>query len=135
MGLNHILQSRVGNRDLALASLADIRNGLIEKGCEKIQCLGLFRGSYKQGSVVKPVAHKNVATVMEALSIFGYSIEIYEVGYRQQFSLLLSEARKSFLVKHINLDGNSVNILEVPVKSSSVLNSIFIDRNRLSVFM
>ena len=42
MGMNHMLQSRVGNRDMALSCVAEIRNGLIEKGCGNIQCLGLF---------------------------------------------------------------------------------------------
>ena len=114
-GINHMIRSRNEKVDVALKEVSALRTGLQEKGCTQIACLGLFGGSYRQESVVKPVARKNVETILEALSLFDFSIEIFETGIAQNISALKSVARKSFLIRRVNVEKKDADITEIPL--------------------
>ena len=53
--------------------------------------------------------------ILEALSLFNLSIEIFQTGYSQGISVLKSDARQSFLIMHKNLGERSVRIIEIPL--------------------
>lgn len=115
-GVNHMFKSRQENTDMALQHIADLYNELMEQNIEKIKCLGVFGASYKKDSSIKAIATKNIMTILEALSLFNLSIELYETGFSQNISFYKSESLHAILLKHYNIKEKETNIIEVPLK-------------------
>jgi len=115
IGVNHLFKSREENMDMSLKYVSELRTKLIEKNVKDIYCLGLFGAGYQENSLAKNVARKNIMTIIEALSIFDFNIEIFETGYSQGISIQYSEKRQSFLIRLQNLNTKEINIFEVPL--------------------
>jgi hypothetical protein len=114
-GVNHLFKSRIENSDMALEHVAALYNSMKEQEVDKICCLGLFGAGYREKSLAKNVAQMNVQTILEALSLFSLSIEIFQTGYSQGISVLKSDARESFLIMHNNLGEKKVRMIEIPL--------------------
>jgi hypothetical protein len=114
-GVNHLFKSRIENSDMALEQVAALYNSMTEQDVREICCLGLFGAGYRENSLAKGVAQLNVLTILEALSLFNLSIEIFQTGYSQGISVLKSDARQSFLIMHKNLGERSARIIEIPL--------------------
>ena len=113
-GINHMLRSRHQNTDIALKEVSTLRNDLLAKGIETVSCLGIFGGGYRDGSVTKAVAQKNIETILEALSLFYLPIEMFETGYEQKITILYSEKRSSFLIKRLNTETGETKVSIIP---------------------
>ena len=114
-GANHLFKSRIANSDMALEHIAALYNSMIEQDVKKVCCLGLFGAGYRENSLAKSTAQMNVLTILEALSLYNLSIEIFQTGYSQGISILKSDARQSFLIMHKNLGEKSMRIIEIPL--------------------
>ncbi len=88
---------------------------MTDQGARHICCLGLFGAGYREKSLAKSTAQRNVLTVMEALSLYNLNVEIFQTGYSQGISVLKSDSRDSFLIRHQNLDENKSHIIEIPL--------------------
>ncbi len=115
LGINHLFKSRRENTDMSLQHVADIYNSLTDRNIANIQCLGVFGGGYRERSAAKEVAKQNVMTVLEALSIYNLTIELFLTGYSQVISILKSDERNSFLIKSQNIDSRETEIIEIPL--------------------
>ena len=114
-GVNHLFKSRVENSDIALQQVAGLYNSMTEQNVTHICCLGLFGAGYREKSLARETAQRNVLTIMEALSLYNLNVEIFQTGYSQGISVLKSDSRDSFLIKHQNLDENKTHIIEIPL--------------------
>ena len=114
-GVNHLYKSRVENSDMALEQVAALYNSMTERNVKQICCLGLFGAGYRENSLARSVAQLNVLTILEALSLYNLSIEIFQTGYSQGISVLKSDSRRSFLIMHKNLGERSVRVIEIPL--------------------
>lgn len=116
VGVNHLFKSREQNDDVALQHVASLIHSLEEKGATEIQCLGLFGAGYREKSLAREVAQKNIRTTLEALALFDLTIEIFQTGFSQGISVLRSDSRDSFLVQHKNIESKETRVIEVPLK-------------------
>jgi chemotaxis receptor (MCP) glutamine deamidase CheD len=114
-GVNHLFKYRVENNDMALEQVADLYNNMTDQGAKHICCLGLFGAGYREKSLAKSTAQRNVLTVMEALSLYNLNVEIFQTGFSQGIGVLKSGTRDSFLIRHQNLDKNKTHIIEIPL--------------------
>lgn len=114
-GVNHLFKHRVENSDMALEQVASLYNSMVEKGAGGICCLGLFGAGYREKSVAKNTAQMNVLTILEALSVFNLTVEIFQTGFSQGISVLKSDARESILIRHQTLDDRKSRIIEIPL--------------------
>jgi chemotaxis receptor (MCP) glutamine deamidase CheD len=114
-GVNHLFKYRVENNDMALEQVADLYNNMTDQGARHICCLGLFGAGYREKSLAKSTAQRNVLTVMEALSLYNLNVEIFQTGFSQGIGVLKSGTRDSFLIRHQNLDKNKTHIIEIPL--------------------
>jgi chemotaxis receptor (MCP) glutamine deamidase CheD len=114
-GVNHMFKSRDDNTDVALQHVADLYNKLMGNNIERIKCLGVFGASYRKGSFVKNVATKNIMTIIEALSLYNLSIELYQTGFSQHISFYKSSSLNSILIKHYNINEKATKIIEIPL--------------------
>jgi chemotaxis receptor (MCP) glutamine deamidase CheD len=114
-GVNHLFKYRVENNDMALEQVADLYNNMTDQGARHICCLGLFGAGYREKSLAKSTAQRNVLTVMEALSLYNLNVEIFQTGFSQGIGVLKSDTRDSFLIRHQNLDKNKTHIIEIPL--------------------
>jgi len=114
-GVNHLFKSRVENNDMALEQVANLFNNMSDKGARHICCLGLFGAGYREKSLAKSTAQRNVLTIMEALSLYNLNVEIFQTGYSQGIGVLKSDSRDSFLIRHQNLDEKKSHIIEIPL--------------------
>ncbi len=115
IGVNHLFKARDKNSDMALEHVAELYNSLEGTGAERIECLGLFGAAYREKSMAKAVAQRNIMTTLEALSLFNLSIELFQTGYSQGITVLKSDSRRSFMIMHHNIDKKEKNIIEVPL--------------------
>jgi len=113
LGANHLFRSRVQNSDMALEQVAALFNGLKEQGAADIRCLGLFGAAYGEQSGAKDIAQGNVRLMLEALNFYNLEIELFQTGYSQSISVLKSDERNSFLIKHHDFDDRSKRIIEL----------------------
>jgi hypothetical protein len=114
-GVNHLFKSRIANSDMALEQVAALYNSMTEQDVKRICCLGLFGAGYRENSLAKSTAQMNVLTILEALSLFNLSIEIFQTGYSQGISMLKSDARQGLLIMHKNLGEKSMRLIEIPL--------------------
>lgn len=114
LGANHMIRSREKNTDVALKDFSTLRNKLLEKHIHAISCLGVFGGSYKEGSVLTKVAKKNIESMLETLSLFHLPLEVFEIGYRQDIVILYNEKSDSFMINDINMDTNKTKLSIIP---------------------
>ncbi|MCP4137982.1 MAG: hypothetical protein GY754_43870 [bacterium] len=115
IGSNHLFKSRDKDHDLALKHVAELYNKLRDKNVGQIYCLGVFGAGYKENSSARVVARKNIKNILEALSLYKLNIEIFETGYSQAVSILKSDSRESFIIKHHDLDNREIQIIEIPL--------------------
>lgn len=116
IGVNHLFKSRDKNDDMALQHVAGLMNRLGEKGVSDIHCLGVFGAGYRKNSVAKEVATKNIMTILEALSFYNLSIELYQTGYSQGLSIMVADSIGAFLIKHHNLQSRETRVIEIPLE-------------------
>jgi len=114
-GANHLFKSRVENSDCALEQVAGLYNSMTERNVGSIHCLGLFGAAYTEKSLAKSTAQKNVLTVMEALSLYNLNVEIFQTGFIQGISVLKSDEKESFLIRHCHLNEKTSRIIEIPL--------------------
>ncbi|MBN2158412.1 MAG: hypothetical protein JW807_03380 [Spirochaetes bacterium] len=114
-GANHLFKHRVENSDKALEQVASLYNSMVERGAARICCLGLFGAGYREKSVAKSTAQLNVLTILDALSVFNLTVEIFQTGFSQGISVLKSDARDSFLIRHHTLGEHTSRIIEIPL--------------------
>ena len=114
-GVNHLFKSRVENCDMALEHIAGLINSMSEKNAGRIRCLGLFGAGYREKSLAKDLAQKNVLCILEALSLYNLNIEIFQTGYSQGISVIKSDPRESFIIKHHTLGDKKSRIIELPL--------------------
>jgi hypothetical protein len=100
---------------MALEQVAALYNSMKDRDVKRICCLGLFGAGYRENSLARSTAQLNVLTILEALSLFNLSIELFQTGYSQGISVLKSDARQSFLIMHKNFGEQSVRIIEIPL--------------------
>jgi chemotaxis receptor (MCP) glutamine deamidase CheD len=115
LGANHLFKSRVENSDMALEQVAELYNGMTSQNVKHICCLGLFGGGYREKSLARNTAQRNVLTVMEALSLYKLNVELFQTGYSQTIRVLKSNSRDSFLIRHQQLDEGLSRIIEFPL--------------------
>ena len=100
LGANHLFKSRAENSDISLEQLASLINSMKDdKKCVEVQCLGLFGAGYRPNSIASKIAHRNVVATLEALSLYGLSIEIFQTGYSQGVSVLYCEQDDAFIIR------------------------------------
>lgn len=116
IGVNHLFKAREENVDMSLKHVSELRYKLLEKKVDSIRCLGVFGAGYQENSLAKNVARKNVMTIIEALDIFEFDIEIFETGYSQALAILKSDKLESFIIRVQNLNTKEVAFFEVPLK-------------------
>ncbi len=116
LGANHLFKSRIENSDMALEQIAHLYHRITDNGVRQVRCLGLFGGGYRERSLAKDVAQLNVRTVLEALSLFNLTVEIFQTGYAQAVRVLKSEAMNSFLIQHRRIGERSSRIIEIPLE-------------------
>jgi len=114
LGANHMIRAREENVDMALKEISELRSALLEKNVQGVSCLGVFGGSYREGSLSRNMAQKNIKTILETLSLFYLPVEVFETGYSQDLSILYSEKRDSFLIKKTNLEEAKTRIAMIP---------------------
>lgn len=114
LGANHMIRAREKNLDMALKDVSELRSELLKKDILGVSCLGVFGGSYREESLTRNMAQKNIETILETLSLFFLPIEVFETGYSQDITLLYSEKRDSFLIKKTNLDRGETRISMIP---------------------
>ncbi len=114
-GVNHLFKSRVENKDMALTHISRLYNSLSEKKAGTIRCLGLFGAGYREKSLAKGLAQMNVLSVLEALSLYNLNIEIFQTGYSQCITVLKSDQRDSFFIKHNIIGDKKSRIIELPL--------------------
>lgn len=114
-GVNHLFKSRVENNDVALEHIANLYNSMTDLNVKKICCLGLFGAGYREKSLARNVAQLNVLTILEALDLFGLTIEIFQTGYSQGIGVLKSDERDSFLIQHSTIGDRKSRIIEIPL--------------------
>jgi len=115
IGVNHLFRFREENYDMALVQIAQIYNGLQEKNAGQITCLGLFGAGYRENSIAGTVAQRNVINILEALSFYNLTIELFQTGFSQALNIIVSDARKSILIKHKRIDSVETRIIEMPL--------------------
>lgn len=115
IGANHLFKSRDKNDDMALIQIAGLHNSLIEQNAVQVACLGLFGAGYREKSIAGQVAQKNIMGILEALSFYNLSIELFQTGYSQDVTLLKSDRRNSFLINHYNMHTKEKKIIEIPL--------------------
>jgi hypothetical protein len=114
-GVNHLFKHREENSDMALEQIATLYNSMTERNVRHICCLGLFGAGYREKSVAKNTAQLNVLTILEALSVFNLTVEIFQTGFSQGISVLKSDGRESFLIRHHTLGDRKSRIIEIPL--------------------
>jgi len=114
IGANHMIRAREENVDMALKEISELRAGLLEKNVTGVSCLGVFGGGYREKSLSRSMAQKNIKTILETLSLFFLPVEVFETGYSQDLSILYSEKRDSFLIKKTNLDKGTTRFSIIP---------------------
>ncbi len=114
LGANHMIRAREKNLDMALKDISRLRGELLSRDVQGVSCLGVFGGSYREDSLTRNMAQKNIETILETLSLFYLPIEVFETGYSQDITLLYSETRDSFLIKKTNLDKGQTRISMIP---------------------
>lgn len=114
-GVNHLFKSREENSDMALEQIVRLQDRMADAGAKRICCLGLFGAAYREKSLARGVAQKNVLTVVEALHLFNLNVEIFQTGYSQAIVVLKSDARESFLIQQKNLKNMKTQLIEIPV--------------------
>lgn len=114
-GVNHLFKSREENNDMALQQIAGLQESMTEAGVKKICCLGLFGASYREKSMAKEVAQRNVLTVIEALSLYNLNVEIFQTGYSQAIVVLKSDSRDSFLILQKQFHTKKSHLIEIPL--------------------
>ncbi|HOT44042.1 MAG TPA: hypothetical protein PLM53_08340 [Spirochaetota bacterium] len=114
-GVNHLFKSREENSDMALEQIVRLQDMMTEAGAKRICCLGLFGAAYREKSLARSVAQKNVLTVVEALHLFNLNVEIFQTGYSQAIVVLKSDARESFLIQQRDLKDLKTHLIEIPV--------------------
>jgi chemotaxis receptor (MCP) glutamine deamidase CheD len=115
IGINHLFKSRDKNMDMALLHVSELYNSLTEKNVSRIHCLGLFGAGYRKNSPAREVARKNIMTTLEALSIYNLTIELFQTGFSQGITILKSDERNSFLLRHHNIGSKETKIIEIPL--------------------
>lgn len=100
---------------MALEHIANLVNSLTEKNAGTIRCLGLFGAGYREKSLAKNLAQMNVLSILEALSLYNLSVEIFQTGYSQGITVLKSDQRESFIIKHHTLGDKKSRIIELPL--------------------
>jgi chemotaxis receptor (MCP) glutamine deamidase CheD len=114
-GVNHLFKSREENSDMALEQVAHLQAMMTDAGVKKICCLGLFGAAYREKSLARNVAQRNVLTLVEALSLYNLNVEIFQTGYSQAIVVLKSDARESFLIQQKELKTMKTHLIEIPV--------------------
>lgn len=114
-GVNHLFKSREENSDMALEQIVRLQDRMAAAGVKKICCLGLFGAAYREKSLARSVAQKNVLTLVEALHLFNLNVEIFQTGYSQAIVVLKSDARESFLIQQRELKTLKTHLIEIPV--------------------
>jgi chemotaxis receptor (MCP) glutamine deamidase CheD len=114
-GVNHLFKSREENSDMALEQIVRLRTSMTDVGVKKICCLGLFGAAYREKSLARNVAQRNVLTVVEALSLYNLNVEIFQTGYSQAIVVLKSDSRESFLIQQKELKNMKSHIIEIPI--------------------
>ena len=115
-GINHLFKSREENDDLSLHQIANMINTLEEKSVSDVHCLGVFGAAYRKGSVVKEIAKANLLTILEALSLYNLSVELFQTGYSQGLTVLKSNTYNSFMIKLYNIKEKETKITEIPLE-------------------
>ncbi|TFH43139.1 MAG: hypothetical protein E4G96_01850 [Chrysiogenales bacterium] len=116
LGANHLFKSRIENSDMALEQVADLYNRMIENGVTQVRCLGLFGAGYREKSLAREVAQLNVRTVLEALSLYNLTVELFQTGYAQAIRVLKSDLMGSFLIRHQRLGERDSRVIEIPLE-------------------
>lgn len=114
IGANHMIRAREKNVDMALKDISSLRSDLLKKSIYGVSCLGVFGGSYREESMTRTMAQRNIKTILETLSLFYLPVEVFETGYSQDILLLYSEARESFLIQKTNLEKGTKRIAIIP---------------------
>lgn len=114
-GANHLFKPRDENNDIALYQISDLLHKLQDLKCDGITCVGLFGAGYKENSLAKKMAKKNVMNTLEALSLYDLSIEIFQTGFSQGVKIIRSDSRNSILVKNINISSREAEYFELPL--------------------
>ncbi|MBN2077957.1 MAG: hypothetical protein JW838_03270 [Spirochaetes bacterium] len=116
LGANHLFKSRIENSDMALEQVADLYHRMTDNGVLQVRCLGLFGAGYRERSLAKDVAQLNVRTILEALSLFNLTVEIFQTGYAQAIRVLKSDAMESFLIQHHRIGERTSRVIEIPLE-------------------
>ena len=114
-GVNHLFKSREENSDMALEQVAQLHNSMTDLNVDKICCLGLFGASYREKSLARNVAQRNVLCVVEALSLLKLDVHIFQTGYSQAIVVLKSDERESFLIQQKDLKSMKTHLIEIPL--------------------
>jgi chemotaxis receptor (MCP) glutamine deamidase CheD len=116
LGANHLFKSRIENSDMALEQVAHLYHRMTDNGVLQVKCLGLFGAGYRERSLAKDVAQLNVRTILEALSLFNLTVEIFQTGYAQAVRVLKSNAMNSFLILHRRISERTSRVIEIPLE-------------------
>ena len=104
IGVNHLFRSRHENSDMALEQITVLIDEMKNiRKCVDVRCLGLFGAGYKENSLAKKVANKNVMTILETLSLFNMTIEIFQTGFSQGVSVIYSSQFRKFIIKNTEI--------------------------------
>lgn len=114
-GANHLFKPRNKTEDIALYHISDIYNKLDQSNCLEIACLGVFGAGYKENSLAKRIATQNVMNILEALSFYNLTIEIFETGFSQGLKVIHCQNRKSIMIKHTAILSKETKIIEVDI--------------------
>ncbi len=113
LGANHLFKSRDKDQDMALTHVASLYNELEEKPATDIRCLGVFGAGYNQNSLAKDIAMNNIQLILESLSIFNLSVELFQTGFRQGITILTSHNHNSILLRHYNIIEKKSKIIKL----------------------
>ncbi len=114
-GVNHLFKSREDNSDMALTQIGQLHKNMTDLNVSKICCLGLFGAAYKEKSLARNVAQRNVLTVVEALSLLDLEVQIFQTGYSQAIVVVKSDSRESFLIQQKELKTMKTHLIEIPL--------------------
>jgi len=114
-GVNHLFKSREENSDMALKQIAQLHTRMTDLNVKKISCLGLFGAAYREKSLARQVAQRNVLSLVEALSLLDLEVQIFQTGYSQTIIVLKSDSRESFLILQKELQTMESHLIEIPL--------------------
>ena len=116
LGANHMFKSRDDEGDVSIQHIASLYNDIQSRGVDRIRCLGLFGGAYREKSAAQKIARTNITSIMETLSLFNLDIEIFQTGFSQGITVLTSGAAESIILKHRNFQSGATEFYQFPVK-------------------